>query len=123
MYWINPFTYLLGGLVTAVIEDLPVVCNEEDLYILSPPANESCGAYLFSWASYAQAQLLNPAATENCRLCKYTTGNQYLESFRLGSGQNGGIWGNWAIFALFTVSSFLLVYFVTWATRVHKWKK
>ena len=123
MYWINPFTYLLGGLVTAVIEDQPVVCKEEDLYFLSPPANETCGSYLSSWASSAQVQVLNPSTTENCRLCEYTTGNQYLEGFRLGAGESGGIWGNWGIFVLFTFSSFFLVYFVTWATKVHKWKK
>jgi Na+-driven multidrug efflux pump len=56
-------------------------------------------------------------------LCEYTTGNQYLEGFRLGNGENGGIWGNWGIFLLFTVSSLFLVYFTTWATKVHQWKK
>ncbi|KAJ5167595.1 uncharacterized protein N7482_003189 [Penicillium canariense] len=78
MYWINPFTYLLGSLVTAVIEDQRVVCRGEDLYFLPPPANETCGCYLSSWASSAQ----------------YTMGNQYLERFRLGGGENGGIWGD-----------------------------
>jgi ATP-binding cassette subfamily G (WHITE) protein 2 (SNQ2) len=123
LYWINPFTYLLGGLITAVIEDQSVVCKEEDLYFLSPPVNETCGSYLSSWASSARVQVLNPSDNENCRLCQYTTGNQYLEEFRLGDGQNGGIWGNWGIFVLFTLSSLSLVYFTTWATKVHKWKK
>ena len=123
LYWLNPFTYLLGGLVTAVIKDQPVTCKQQDLYLLSPPANQTCGEYLSSWAKSAQAQLLNPDATESCRLCEYTTGNQYLKAFRLGGGENGGIWGNWAIFVLFTVSNLFLVYFTTWATKVHKWKK
>ncbi|PVH93264.1 hypothetical protein DM02DRAFT_241565 [Periconia macrospinosa] len=123
LYWINPFTYLLGGLVTAVIEDQPVVCKEDDLYILSPPSNQTCGSYLSSWADSAKVQILNPSSTENCRLCQYTTGNQYLEGFRLGKGENGGIWGNWGIFVLFTASSLFLVYFTTWATKVHQWKK
>ncbi|KAF2638892.1 hypothetical protein P280DRAFT_519746 [Massarina eburnea CBS 473.64] len=123
LYWLNPFTYLLGGLVTAVIQDQPVVCKEGDLLSLSPPANQTCDSYLSSWASSAQVQILNPSATENCQLCEYTTGNQYLAGFQLGGGQNGGIWGNWGIFVLFTVSSFFLVYFTTWALKVHKWKK
>ncbi|KAI9688918.1 MAG: hypothetical protein M1822_001275 [Bathelium mastoideum] len=123
LYWMNPFTYLLGGLVTAVIQRQPVACKEDDLYVLSPPANDTCGSYLSSWASSAQVQVLNPSATENCQLCEYTTGNQYLAGFRLGGGENGGIWGDWGIFVLFTVSSFFLVYFTTWATKVHKWKK
>lgn len=104
-------------------KDQPVVCKEEDLIFLSPPANETCGSYLSSWARSAQVQVLNPSATDSCRLCQYTTGNQYLEGFRLGNGENGGIWGDWGIFVLFTLSSFFLVYFVTWATKVHKWKK
>ncbi|CEJ54144.1 hypothetical protein PMG11_00466 [Penicillium brasilianum] len=123
LYWINPFTYLLGGLVTAVIQDQHVVCKEGDIVSLSPPANETCDSYLSSWAHSAQVQVLNPSATDNCQLCQYTTGNQYLEGFRLGNGENGGIWGDWGIFVLFTFSSLFLVYFVTWATKVHQWKK
>ena len=123
LYWLNPFTYLLSGLTTAVIKDQPVICKEEDLHILSPPANETRGTYLSSWTSSARAQNLNPSATENCQICEYITGNQYLEGFRLGNGENGGIWGDWAIVVLFTISSFFLVYFATWVTKVHKWKK
>ncbi|KAJ5908495.1 hypothetical protein N7495_001177 [Penicillium taxi] len=123
VYWLNPFTYFFGGLVTAVIENQPIVCKEDDLYILSPPDNETCGSYLSSWASSAQVQVLNPSATENCQLCEYITGDQYLKGFRLGNGEDGGIWGDWGIFVLFTFSSLFLVYFATWATKVHKWKK
>lgn len=68
------------------------------------------------------AQLLNPLATDNCSVCIWTSGDQYLEGFNLGPDKTGGKWGFWGIFVAFTVSNLVLVYFLTWATKIKNWK-
>ncbi|KAL2812989.1 pleiotropic drug resistance protein, ABC superfamily [Aspergillus granulosus] len=122
LYYLSPFTYLLGGMVTAVIADTTVKCSDADLTIFNPPSGESCGSYALSWASSVSVQLLNPNASELCEVCQFTTGEQYLEQFHLGQGRMGGKWGAWGIFVLFTAVNLGLVYFFTWATKVKRWK-
>ncbi|KAL8687983.1 MAG: hypothetical protein Q9218_005987 [Villophora microphyllina] len=69
------------------------------------------------------AQLLNPSAMDNCSVCIWTNGDQYLEEFNLGPHKTGGKWGFWGIFVAFTVSNLVLVYFLTWATKIKKLDK
>ncbi|KFZ16937.1 hypothetical protein V501_01998 [Pseudogymnoascus sp. VKM F-4519 (FW-2642)] len=122
LYYLSPFTYLLGGMATSVISGQAVICSEADLSIFSPPSGQSCGSYAGDWALSASAQLLNPNATSNCQVCKWTTGDQYLEIFNLGSGKLGGIWAYWGIFLAFTLSNVALIYFFFWATKIKHWK-
>ncbi|KAH9207271.1 ABC-2 type transporter-domain-containing protein [Leptodontidium sp. 2 PMI_412] len=122
LYYLSPFTYFLGGMTTAVIRGQQVVCSAMDLSIFDPPSGQTCGAYAGEWATQANAQLLNPSSTANCSVCKWTTGDQFLEGLNLGDGQFGGIWGCWGIVVLFTLSNAVLLYFFFWATKVKRWK-
>ncbi|KAL9596515.1 MAG: hypothetical protein Q9219_005736 [cf. Caloplaca sp. 3 TL-2023] len=122
LYYLNPFTYLLGGLLMAVVGGLSVHCAESDLHSFSPPPGQTCGAYAGSWASSALAQLMDPSATDSCSVCVWTNGDQYLDVFNLDPQKTGGKWGFWGIFMAFTVSNLIFVYFLTWATKIKKWK-
>jgi ATP-binding cassette subfamily G (WHITE) protein 2 (SNQ2) len=123
LYYLSPFTYFLGGAITAVVENVQVNCNTKDLTHFSPPTGLTCGQYASQWATTVNAQLLNPTALTNCSVCKWTTGNQYLEQFNLGSGQFlGNKWEYFGIFILFTSVNLFLVYFFTWATKVKGYK-
>ncbi|KAJ5106942.1 hypothetical protein N7456_003617 [Penicillium angulare] len=123
LYYLNPLTYLFGGMITAAVEDQVVHCSESDLFTFLPPDNQSCGDYAGSWASNAQMHLLNPESTISCKVCEYTSGNQYLASFNLYGGQlANNMWAYWAVFLLFTFSNIVLFYFFTWARQVKRWK-
>ncbi|RKK92030.1 Multidrug resistance protein CDR2 [Fusarium oxysporum] len=124
LYYLSPFTYLLGGMVTAVTSSVGVSCSSADLTVFTAPANETCSSYVSEWALSASAQLLNPEASgdDYCQVCRWTTGTQFLDQFNLGNGQLGGQWGSWGIFVVFTFSNLALVYFFTWATKVKGWK-
>jgi ATP-binding cassette subfamily G (WHITE) protein 2 (SNQ2) len=123
LYYLSPYTYLLGGMVKAVVEGAQVVCSDKDLVTFNPPAGQSCGAYASEWAANASAQLLNPSAMEACNVCKWTSGDQFLDQFNLGpSGLLGSHWEYWGVFMAFTVSNLALVYYFTWATKVKGWK-
>ena len=119
LYYLSPFTYLLGGMIIAVTGSVSVDCNASDLVQFTAPDNETCASYASEWVSEASAQLLNPEASGDitCQVCMLTSGSQYLDLFNL-NGQLGGKWGCWAIFLLFTFSNLALVYLFTWATRV-----
>lgn len=106
----------------AVVGGLSVHCDESDLHKFTPPPGQTCGAYAGSWASSALARLVDPSATDSCSVCIWTTGDQYLEGFNLNPEETGGKWGFWGIFMAFTVSNLILVYFLTWATKIKKWK-
>jgi ATP-binding cassette subfamily G (WHITE) protein 2 (SNQ2) len=123
LYYLNPFTYLLGGMIKAVAGNVSVVCSSTDLATFNPPPGQSCREYAGAWVSNASAQLLNPDATTACSVCKWTNGNQYLDGFNLGTdGLLENKWAYWGIFFLFTVLNVGLVYFFTWATKVRRWK-
>ena len=124
MYYLNPFTYLFGGLVKAAVENQPVACSADDIFHFAPPAGQSCVAYAGAWAREAGAQLLSPESMADCSVCQYTSGTQYLQAYNLGPGGllNDNLWAFWAVFLLFTLSSLMLVYFFTWATKVRGWK-
>ncbi|QGI71281.1 hypothetical protein CEK26_003618 [Fusarium fujikuroi] len=124
LYYLSPFTYLLGGMVTAVTSSVDVSCSPSDLTVFTAPVNETCSSYVSEWALSASAQLLNPKASGDdlCQVCRWTTGTQFLDQFNLGDGQLGGQWGSWGIFVGFTFSNLALVYFFTWATKVKGWK-
>ncbi|XTI87211.1 hypothetical protein V2W45_1342068 [Cenococcum geophilum] len=110
-------------MVKAVISDVVVTCSTSDLTHFSPPGGQTCGEYAGPWAASAFAQLLNPNATDECSVCKWTSGDQYLDGFNLG---DGGLlaskWSYWGIFLVFTFTNLGLVYFFTWATKVKRWK-
>ncbi|KAJ6441375.1 multidrug resistance protein CDR1 [Purpureocillium lavendulum] len=124
LYYLSPFTYLLGGMVTAVTSSAAVSCADTDLTSFQPPPNQTCAEYASEWVASAAAQLLNPdaLAPSECQVCRWSTGDQFLAQFNLGQGQLGGEWGCWAVFLLFTACNLFLVYFFTWATRVKGWK-
>ncbi|POR36723.1 Uncharacterized protein TPAR_03074 [Tolypocladium paradoxum] len=124
LYYLSPFTYLLGGMVEAVTASVPVSCSAPDLTTFTAPPNQTCSDYVAKWALASSAQLLNPDASgpSQCQLCRWTTGDQFLSQFNLGDGQLGGRWGCWGIFVLFTLGNLALVYFFTWATKVKRWK-
>jgi ABC-type multidrug transport system permease subunit len=83
MYWIyylNPFTYLMGSMLVFDVFDTTVTCANDEFAIFDLPLGLTCGEYL---ASYLQgmgsrSNLVSPDATDSCRVCQYRTGADYL---------------------------------------------
>lgn len=109
MYYLNPFNYLMGSLLVFTSWDTPVNCRESEFAIFNP-ANGTCGEYLSSYLQGmgAAANLINPDATEGCRVCEYTVGNDYLKGLNLKTYSYG--WRDAGICALFVFSGYGLVF-------------
>ncbi|KAL5344219.1 hypothetical protein ACLOAV_010837 [Pseudogymnoascus australis] len=112
LYYLNPFTYLMGSLLMFTTWDAPVVCSVQEFAIFNAPRNQTCGEYL---AEYMQglgsrSNLSNPDASEGCRICQYKDGTGYLQTLNLMDYSYG--WRNTGIVALFVVVGYGLVYFL-----------
>jgi ABC-type multidrug transport system permease subunit len=110
LYWINPFNYLMGGLLVFTIWDVPVQCSEGEFAVFDPPGGQTCAAYLteFLRGMGAGSNLVNPDATADCRVCQYRTGSDYLVTLNQEAYYYG--WRNAGIVVLFALSSYAMVF-------------
>ncbi|KAF7587376.1 hypothetical protein BBP40_007342 [Aspergillus hancockii] len=110
VYYLNPFNYLMGSMLVFDLWDSPVNCADREFAIFDTPNGTTCADYL---SSYLQgmgkgANLVNPDATSGCRVCQYTTANDYLYTVNLKEYYYG--WRDAAIVVIFALSSYALVY-------------
>jgi ATP-binding cassette subfamily G (WHITE) protein 2 (SNQ2) len=111
VYWINPFQYLMGGLLIFPNWDIEVKCSEKELAIFDPPANQTCSEYLGDFLAnpYGRSSnLLNPNAQAGCQVCQYQYGSDWLKSMNLKEQYYG--WRDIGIVTIFVCSSYALVY-------------
>ncbi|KAJ5964002.1 uncharacterized protein N7479_003878 [Penicillium vulpinum] len=110
IYWLNPFNYLMGSMLVFGEFDREVHCKEQEFAKFDAPNGLTCGEYLndFMQAMGARMNLVNPEATESCRVCQYTRGSDYLVTVNLMDYYYG--WRDTGIVALFVVSSYALVF-------------
>ncbi|KAJ5751819.1 hypothetical protein N7520_008736 [Penicillium odoratum] len=110
LYYLNPFTYVSGSLLVFSTWGVDVKCKETEFAIFNPPSGETCESYLSSYlqGEGSRANLVNPAATSDCRVCEYTTGNDYLHTLNLSHYYDG--WRDAGICVIFLLSSYGMVY-------------
>lgn len=111
IYYLNPFNYLMGSLLTFTTAGQPVICSKEEFATFNPPANQTCAEYLADYLKGplgAMANLVNPEATQQCQVCQFRTGSDYLATLNLPKYGDG--WRDAGIVALFVFSSYALVF-------------
>ncbi|KAK5138419.1 hypothetical protein LTR08_000005 [Meristemomyces frigidus] len=111
MYYLNPFNYLMGSLLTFTVFGVEVQCGEDEFAVFDTPGvGQTCANYL---ADYLQgigsrSNLVNPDATSGCMVCQYRTGDDYLYNINLKDYYYG--WRDAAIVVIFAFSSYGCVY-------------
>lgn len=110
LYYLNPFNYLMGSLLTFGVYGKKVQCKPEEFASFSPPNGTTCGQYLgqFMQTMGSGMHLVDWDATDKCEVCEYRTGSDYLKTINLKHYYYG--WRDAAIVALFAISSYALVY-------------
>nr|CEG05530.1 unnamed protein product [Fusarium clavum]CEG05961.1 unnamed protein product [Fusarium clavum] len=108
LYYLNPFNYLMSSMLTFSVWSADVNCKENELARFSPPNGTSCGEYLSEWLTQVPSKLLNPDATDECMVCSYSKGEDYLRTLNIKEYSYG--WRNAGITAAFVFSSYALVY-------------
>jgi ABC-type multidrug transport system permease subunit len=110
IYYLNPFNYLMGSLLTFTTFSAAVHCAEAEFAIFDPPSGQTCQQYLgpYQMGMGARTNLTNPDATSGCRVCEYRSGSDYLYTINLQDYYYG--WRDAGIVVLFAVSSYAMVY-------------
>lgn len=121
LYYLNPWSYVLGGKVFFINWNVPIRCDEVELATVQPPSGQTCGReflplclnnippsnanhyshlteYFESFFTYAAGYVVDPSATSDCQYCPLRSGNEYLESLNLGASYVG--WRNIGITAI-----------------------
>jgi ATP-binding cassette subfamily G (WHITE) protein 2 (SNQ2) len=83
MYYLDPFTYLVGGFLGEVLWDLKVECEPSEYVRFLAPSGQACGEYMASFLASQPGYLLDPNATDTCSFCQYSTGADYAKTFNL----------------------------------------
>ncbi|KAK5991596.1 ABC multidrug transporter atrB [Cladobotryum mycophilum] len=111
LYYLNPFNYLMGSMLTFNIWGAEIKCSEKEFALFNPPNGTTCGEYLTSFLSHAPgavSNLINPDATSGCKVCTFSRGEDYLYSLNLKKYSYG--WRDAGIVTLMVFSSYALVY-------------
>ena len=118
MYWVNPSTYWIGGVLSAILGDFTVECKEGETTLFNPPPGQTCGQYAGDFIRSSIGYITNPNANANCGYCQYRSGEQYLSTINVKPSEK---WRDFGIFLVFVCSNWALVYFFIWSTRVKGW--
>ena len=119
MYWVNPSTYWIGGVLAATMRDVPVQCDSQEAARFNPPPGQTCGQYAGDFVRGAgQGYLMNPGATADCGYCQYGNGVEYIRSLNVEPSDK---WKYLPIFLAFCISNWALVYFFIYTVRVKGW--
>ncbi|KAL6715305.1 ATP-binding cassette transporter snq2 [Lecanora helva] len=120
MYWFNPSTYWIGGVMAATLRDIKVDCAPSEVALFNPPSGQTCAQFAQSYVSkIGRGYLTNPNDTTQCGYCQYATGVEYMQSLNV---QPSDKWKYLPIFLAFCVSNWALVYFFVWTVRVKGWR-
>ncbi|KAL3481383.1 ABC-2 type transporter-domain-containing protein [Aspergillus californicus] len=108
MYYLDPFTYLVGGLLTDVLWDVKVECLDSEYLHFEPPSGQTCGQYMADFLAEQPGYLLDGNSTSTCSFCQYSTGADYARTFNLQEQYYG--WRDTGITALFCITSYAMVF-------------
>ncbi|TVY85139.1 ABC transporter G family member [Lachnellula suecica] len=119
MYYVNPSTYWIGGVLAATLNNTPVQCAADEAAYFNPPPGETCSTYAQAFVtSVGQGYLTNPDATTDCGYCQYSSGVEYMATLNVKPSDK---WRYFGIFLAFCISNWALVYFFIYTVRIRGW--
>ncbi len=119
MYYLNPSTYWIGGVIAATLRDIPIRCGTDEAAMFNPPPGMTCGQYAQAYVDgVGRGYITNPNATAECGYCQYASGREYMATLNVNPSDK---WKYLPIFLAFVISNWALVYFFVYTVRVRRW--
>jgi ABC-type multidrug transport system permease subunit len=123
LYWANPLTYVVRGILAAILHNVPVICSKKELVTFTPPAGMTCGAYAGEWlrtSPHALGYILDHNTTAQCEYCQFSSGDGYLKVRNMDYETR---WRDLGVFCVFIVSNVILIYGLYWVFREIRWSR
>lgn len=117
MYYVNPSTWWIAGVLSATLNGVPVECADAEFARFTAPAGESCQTYAGSFAEQAGGYVQELAGGV-CGYCQYRNGDEYLATLNI---QPGDKWPDFGYFIVFVITNYMLVYFFIYTVRIKGW--
>ncbi|OJD16727.1 hypothetical protein AJ78_03153 [Emergomyces pasteurianus Ep9510] len=120
IYYANPVTWWLRGVLSATLPATQIICSPAELTHFNPPPGQTCTEYAGDFISSVarSGYLTNPDATTDCTYCAYSNGVEYMHTLNVYEGDK---WKGFGIFLAFVVINWALVYFMIYTVRVRGW--
>ncbi|KAI8682573.1 hypothetical protein LRP88_05463 [Fusarium phalaenopsidis] len=106
LYQLDPFTRLIGGMVTTALHDLPVVCKQGELNPFTAPENTTCGEYMEPFFANGGSGYLINNNTRECEYCAYKVGDEFYRTFNLSFDNR---WRDLGIYLCFIGSNIIIL--------------
>ncbi|KAF1984195.1 ABC drug exporter AbcA [Aulographum hederae CBS 113979] len=120
MYRVSPFTYIVSSMIATGVGNSVITCAANEYLQFAPPANLTCGEYLYPWTSTVGGYLQDPEARDECNFCAMDDTNAFLtqvsSSYDTRWRDFGIIWA----YVAFNIGAALGLY---WLARVPKKSK
>lgn len=114
VYYISPYTYLIGGLVANSLSGMTVTCAQSELNIFNPPTGQTCQSFAGAFVEVS-GKLLNPNATSACEYCRYSIGDQYLQTLNMSFDDR---WRNFGFMFVYIVFNTTLCFAFFYLTKI-----
>ncbi|OWP01031.1 hypothetical protein B2J93_6505 [Marssonina coronariae] len=111
MYRVSPLTYLVSAISSTGLSGRPVQCSSNEIAVMQPPPNTSCGAYLSGYASASGGALYNPSATADCQFCTATVADQFLTQVAISYRTRWRDYGIGFAFIVFNICAAVFLYY------------
>jgi ATP-binding cassette, subfamily G (WHITE), member 2, PDR len=122
MYRVNPFTYVVEGIMSTTIAKAPIHCADNEWLYFQPPANTSCDEYMAPYIESAGGYLLDPQpnAAGQCGFCTVADTDAFLAGYNLDFNNRWRDFGFMWAFCIFNIAAAVGLY---WLARVPKNRK
>ena len=118
MYYMSPFTYIVSGMMSVSLANVPVTCDSTEYLSLEPPPGSSnCSDYLEAFAKQSGGYILNPEASSGCQYCPMSETNIFLAGIKSDYGDR---WRNFGILWIYIIFNAVAALGVYWLVRVPK---
>jgi hypothetical protein len=106
LYQLDPFTRLIGGMVTTALHDLPVHCTSSELNAFTAPDGQTCGEYMEGFFNAGGIGYIVDNTTSNCEYCAYSVGDEYYSTLGMSFDHR---WRDLGIYIAFFVSNVIIL--------------
>ncbi|KAK1143846.1 ATP-binding cassette transporter snq2 [Aspergillus melleus] len=107
LHQLDPFTRIVGGMVTTELHDRPVICSPGEYNYFQAPPNQTCGEYMQPFFEKGGVGYLVENATRACEYCAFRVGDQFYQTFEMEFDSR---WRDLGIYAAYIGSNLIIIF-------------